>query len=205
MSTEQESTRKTLTQGRLHRPADDILDKPQLKVKPVGSRQGPEEAGSSAMSVAEEAAATTNAQAATIVIEHPEPAAAPAPAEPPAEMAQAPQEAPTADLTAVEEPRKPVKLPRIEPNKDALIYATHQPAPPDERAEKAHLAALTGRRAKEREVSLGFMVGVVAIVLLVGGILFAGMSRHVRRLESRVSALEQGQGRTQTAAVSRLR
>ncbi len=192
MSTEQESIRKTTIQRTIHRPADEIADRPQLKVKPI-SHEDAVEAAAEAGSEATGQSAT--AQAATIIVEQPEADTAPGAA---VEMPEA-EEAATADA-----PRKVSRLPRIDPNRDPSLYATHRPAPPDETAERAQLAAATGRVAKGREISAGFLIGVALIVLaLVGAVTIVRLEKHVRRLESRISALEQVQ--PQTAALSQPR
>ncbi len=187
MSTEQETTRNDATQRTLHRPADEIADRPQLKVKPISRQEPGEEADPAAADAA--AASEAVAQAATIIVEPPEAEAAPElPAEqPPAEQPEAEQ----APMT--EAPRKLAKLPRIDPNRGPSIFATHAPPPPDEAAEKAQLATVTGRKAKEREMSAGFLLGVALIVLtLVGGVIVVRLEKHVQRLENRISTLEQG-------------
>ena len=266
MSTEQDGIRRTSGQRALRRPADDIIGKPNLRVKTAGrpahgmaprpvvlapaaaaaaiasaptagarvapaahaapvatttkeatavapaaaSAEGPvaAPAASAAPAVTERAAASEDsAAAATIVVERVPEAEAPV-------VSAAPKGADTradaAAQTVVEEPvvtaaaepeqmmgeapRKTSKLPRLEPKRVPSLFATHRPAPPDEEAEKAQLAALTGQKAKaqDRQVSTGFLLGAALIVmLLVGGVVIARMDKHVRGLEARVSSLEQ--------------
>ncbi len=187
MSTEQEEARKAPIQSTLHRPADEIADRPQLKVKPL-SREGDAEE-------APETEAEAPTQAATVIVEPPEADAAPL----------TPAEMPPVDEAPMDEaPRRVSKLPRIEPNREPSLYATHRPAPPDQAAEKAQLAAACGGKAREREISAGFLIGVAMIVLaLIGAVVVVRLEKHVQRLESRISALEQVQ--PQTAALSQPR
>jgi hypothetical protein len=193
MATEQESARRTSVPRTIHRPADEIADRPQLKVKPLIRQEAPDTTDEAAATPASVAAAAT-------VVAEPE-----APAVPDAPELQAPAELPDAGQPSLAEPPKKVtRLPRIDPNRDPALYATHRPAPPDEAAEKAHLVAVTGQRAVERQVSSGFLIGVALIVVvLIGGVLLARMGKHVQRLDSRVSALEQS--RTPASALGRLR
>ena len=65
------------------------------------------------------------------------------------------------------------------------------------------MAALTGRKVKaqERQVSTGFLLGAGLIaLLLVGGVVIARMENHVRRLDNRISLLEQTHVRTVAVA-----
>jgi hypothetical protein len=141
------------------------------------------------------------AAAATIIVEPAKEAEAPVASDAPLGAAAMPEvEEPV--VTADDEPqqlmgdvpRKTSKLPRIDPRREPSPFATHRPAPPDDEAEEAQLAAVTGRKveARERQISTGFLIGAGLIVmLLVGGVVLARMEKHVRGLESRVSALEQ--------------
>lgn len=203
MSTEQESTRRPSIRRMLHRPSDEIADKPQLRVQPLVRADAVDEAPEPT---------EAEARAATIVMEPVEAAAVEALAgaeEEPAGGAAAgdapvgddPEPAEPDQAPMAEAPRKLARLPRIDLSRDPSLYATHGPAPADEAAEKAHLAAVTGQKAKEREFSTGFLLGVALIVLtLIGAVSIVHLEKRVQRLESRVSQLEQGA--SQTAALT---
>jgi hypothetical protein len=212
MSTEQESTRKPSIQRTLHRPSDEITDKPQLRVKPLARAEGPEAASQPTAAANATAAEQAVASAATIVMDPPE-AEAPVETAGEAPLVEAVEESmveepePPAESDAdepamAESTRKVTRLPRIDLSRDPSLYATHRPAPADEAAEKAHLAAVTGQRPKERELSTGFLIGVGLIVLaLIGGVSIVRLEKHVQRLEQRVSQLEHAP--TQTAALNK--
>ena len=107
---------------------------------------------------------------------------------------------PAADAEGAPAARR-VSLPPRDEQDVRYPYATHRPAPPDEKAEKKELAAVTGRKP-EREFSTGFVLGVALIVVvLVGGVLVARLQKKVGALEQRVSRME-GQN-ARTAALSR--
>jgi len=177
MSSEQEKSKKVYVK-RLHRPDDEIAEKPRLIVKPVGSRQ-------------ESTEAKPGLRAGTLYAAEGEPAPeAPPSAEP---VAEAQAEAQAAEPAEQETPRPSGKLPRIEPNRKPLLYATHRPPPKDEKEEQEQLAAITGRQAEQREVSAGFLLGVALIVVvLIGGIMLSRVQKRLRRLEARISLLERG-------------
>ncbi len=194
MSTE-ETTGKDAAQRNLHRPADEIADRPQLKVKPVVK---PDAAPDAAEAVARAATIIVEPEEAEAAVE--EAVAAQPEAGEPAEV----EEPQTERTPMAEAPRKPTRLPRIDPNRGPAVFATHAPPPADEAGEKANLATVTGRKAKERELSAGFLIGVALIVLtLVGGVVIVRLEKHVQRLESRISVLEHSQ--PQTAALTESR
>ena len=107
---------------------------------------------------------------------------------------------PAADAEGQPAPRH-VSLPPRDEQDVRHAYATHRPAPPDEKAEKEELAAVTGHKP-EREFSTGLVLGAALILaVLVGGILIARLQKKVGALEQRISRVE-GQN-VRTAALPR--
>ncbi len=147
----------------LHRPDDDLPERPSLKAKPPGSRQEP------ARNAPQTRAGTLfNASA---------------------------DAAGEGDAAKKEKPRsrkrsRKAKSPAVVPPLgEHYPYATHRSAPPDEKAERRILAAVSG--AAERRVSTGFVLGIaLVVVVLVGGIWLVRLGRKVRTLEARVARLE---------------
>ncbi len=151
----QEGTADAESQVRL--PDQDIAHRPQMKVKPIGSRPGVEPA-------------TPRVRRGTLFRTR-EGDEDPAPAE-------------------RTKPPKKVILPPPHGAETRYPFATHRPAPPDEKAEVEELAAVTGVRPA-REVSTGFVLGVALIVVvLLGGIIMVRLGKKVGSLEQRISRLE---------------
>jgi len=158
--------------GKLHRPTDDVNDRPSLKVKPRGSRDG------------DPAPAEQRAEEPTQAAEEPSGAEEPKPAEAsgsPAEKGPA-------------KPRKKVSLPPREEVEARQAYATYRPAPAGKAGERKQLATVN-RGAGEREISAGFVLGVALIlVATIAGVLIMRLRARVGRLETRVQELEQQLG-----------
>ncbi len=149
----------------VHRPEEDIANKPLLKVRPMGSRTS---ADSPKPSV----------RGGTLF----------RPAERPFEPRPAEARPPEADKE--ETPSRSDSHADEQAPDVRFAYATHRSAPADEEAEKAELAALTGRKA-EREISTGLLLGVALIVVaLVGGIFVVRLNKKVTTLEQRLAKLE---------------
>jgi len=90
--------------------------------------------------------------------------------------------------------RKTICLPPRKQRDAMLAFATHRDAPGNTSAERRQLAGVNGKTS-ERELSAGFVLGVVLIVLaLVGGVLVAGLRSRVTSLEQRVASLEVERG-----------
>ena len=186
LSQEQQETRVSRTERptdlRLHLPEEDVPNRPQLKVKPIGSRT---DAAPSKPSVRagtlfgkKDPKEDSRAEAPTIIVE-------------PKRSAPSPQQA----------PHKKVVLPPAEQRDVRSAFATHRPAPPDERAEKEELAAVTGDDPAP-QVSTGFVLGLALIVVvLVGGVLVARLGKRVHSLERRVRTIETAD--TETALAGR--
>lgn len=174
----------------VRRPEEDIAHRPVLKVRPMGSRAAAEPpkpaprrgAMPSAQDRPEEVKPAVPKQPVPVVAEPVPLKKVEAAAEPPpAKRAEAPV-APVA-------PKK-VELTAQEETGTRYPYATYRSAPPDEKAEKRELAALTGAKA-EREISTGLVLGLALIVLaLLCGVFIVGLGKRVRALERRVSRLE---------------
>ena len=159
----------------LHRPGDDIPNRPRLKVKQQGEPK--------------EAPSPDAPRPATLrgTLFGPQKGDSPLPAD------MSPQDV-SEDEKSVREAKTVVVPP---PN--GYPFATHRPPLPDEKAEKAELAAITGRKV-ERDVSTGFVLGIaLVVIMLVGGVLIAKLGNKVAALETRVHKLE-GAG-VQTAAL----
>ena len=85
---------------------------------------------------------------------------------------------------------KKVVLRKVEEQAGHSAFATHQPAPPDERAEAEVVRAIAGQRP-QKTVSAAFVLGVALIVVvLVGGVSLVRLGKKVGALETRVSHLE---------------
>ncbi len=93
---------------------------------------------------------------------------------------------------AAEKPSAPVRkvaLPGNGPVDGRYPYATHGPAPADEKEEKRELDVIAGR-SSERQVSAGFLLGIALIAIALGGAVWIGrLGRRVRSLERQVASL----------------
>ena len=170
------SREATPSAPRLHLPDEDIRNRPRLKVKPIGSR-----------TAADKPTLTVRAKTAPDTADE----------EPPNPSAGTDEEAgvpaPSAVLPVapvVGPPAKKVSLPDPDERQSGYAFATHRPAPPDRKSERAELAAVTGGKAG-RQVSTGFVLGVALIVAtLIGGVMVARLGKRVRTLEARIAAIE---------------
>jgi len=153
------------TDSAVHRPDEEIANKPQLKVRPIGSR---------------------------IPADSPKPTVRGgtlfrSPAKP--SETRASEAMPWDDSTEDDPPRKAAPVAQ-ETAEVRFPYATHRSAPADEKAEKAELAALTGAKA-EREVPTGLVLGLALIAIaLVSGVFIVRLTKKVGALEQRLTKLE---------------
>lgn len=148
----------------MRRPDDEIVNRPTLKVR---TRDG-DESGDEAEP------ARPTVRLGTLVSGPPD--------------ADAPKRGPIANIAGAQT----VVVPPAAEGEQRFAYATHRPPPPDEKAERRQLAALTGRK-QDREVSTGFVLGIALIVVvLLGGILIARLSNRVQVLEQKIVRLEGG-------------
>ncbi|KPK65162.1 MAG: hypothetical protein AMK73_03765 [Planctomycetes bacterium SM23_32] len=152
----------------LRRPEEDIAHRPHLKVKPIGSR-GP---------VGEHKPTVRRG-----TLFHDRENDAERAAREPKAGGRKP------DWTA---PKK-IVLPSSDAPEVRFPFATHRPAPTDESAEEAELAAVTAPKA-HREISTGFLLGLALLaIVLIGGVWLARLSGKVSALERRVSRAEAAQ------------
>jgi len=156
----------------LRRPDEDIAHRPHLKVRPMGSR-----------APAEPAKQAVRGASLFRPAEKPEEEAKPSPTVSTAEPA--------------DEPKTKNSVPPPEQDVGArLAFATHRPAPPDEKAEKEELAAIAGPKP-QREISTPLVLGVALIVVAwLCGIFIVRLHRKVDALETRLTKLEPPRGRT---------
>jgi len=148
----------------LRRPEEDITHRPRLRVRPIGSR---------------------------VATEPPKPAVRAGTLSGPQVMpeeAKAPEvRQPEAQAAALPPKKEPVPQ---EGGTARYPYATYRTAPPDEKAEKAELAMVTGTKL-QREVPTGLVLGVALIVIaLLAGVFIVRLSKQVASLQRRVSRLE---------------
>jgi hypothetical protein len=154
----------------VHRPEEDIANKPQLKVRPIGSRASAD-------------SPKPTVRGGTLFRSPEKPSASWAAEAPPPDV-----------LTEDAVPKKAAPAAQ-EAAEVRFPYATHRTAPPDEKAEKAELAALTGPKA-EREISTGLVLGLALIaVALVSGVFTVRLMKKVGALEQRLSKLERPDAR----------
>jgi hypothetical protein len=154
----------------VHRPDEEIANRPQLKVRPIGSRPGTD-------------SPKPTVRGGTLFRSADKPP-----------DARASEAKPTDAVREDAAPRKAAPAPQ-ETAEVRFPYATHRPAPPDEKAEKAELAALTGAKA-EREIPTGLVLGLALIVVaLVGGVFTVRLSKKVGALEQRLTRLERPEAR----------
>jgi len=98
---------------------------------------------------------------------------------------------------------KTIVMPPLEERDPRFLYATHRPPPPEEESAKPK-APRPSKPAEERQVSAGFLLGTALIVVvLVGGIWIARLSRKVTSLEQRISSLEGSHTGTMVSALGR--
>lgn len=96
-------------------------------------------------------------------------------------------------------PVRKVALPGNDPVEGRYPYATHGPAPADEKQERRELDAMAGRSG-ERQVSAGFLLGVALIaVTLLGAIWVGRLGRRVRTLERQVAAMSEPEAEDNSA------
>lgn len=154
----------------VHRPDEEIADRPQLKVRPIGSRTSAEPQ-------------KPTVRGGTLFRGADKPSEARDPGAKPSDV-----------LTEDTMPRK-ARPAAQEAAEVRFPYATHRSPPPDERAEKAELAALTGAKA-ERDISTGLVLGFALIaVALVSGVFTVRLTKRMGALEQRLSKLERSDAR----------